>query len=146
MPFMLWKEEYNTGIKKIDSQHKRFVDLINKLHSALSAGKEQETLYSLLSELLDYTKRHFEAEEKIMANLGFVELEGHRAHHQDLIDQITIIIDPYLDGKFHVNNMFMVFLKSWYSNHIFYGDADLASFVKVSGTNRPAKKQPLMRA
>lgn len=71
MAFFDWKDSYSVGVKEMDNQHKVLVDLINQLHTAMTAGKGSSVAGPIISEMVRYTKFHFDAEEKLMTTHGY---------------------------------------------------------------------------
>jgi hemerythrin len=122
MKLIPWMQEYNTGIVMIDAQHKRLVDIINKLHDAIQAGSEQETLQSILSKLTDYTKYHFDFEEGLLEKLGYAKLEEHKEEHQEFIHLIEGMAGHLLNEKLNTGDMLLKYLRSWLLNHILIED------------------------
>ncbi|HTA47240.1 MAG TPA: hemerythrin domain-containing protein [Bryobacteraceae bacterium] len=61
-----WKPEYSVGIPAIGAQHKRLFALAGELHSAMSQGKGPDVLNQSLARLVDHTKDHFAAEERLI--------------------------------------------------------------------------------
>jgi hypothetical protein len=70
MTFIAWEQKYNTGIKEIDTQHKRLVDIINELYDARHSQSSQAVLNVILSRLIDYAEYHFDFEEAIAVRLS----------------------------------------------------------------------------
>ena len=66
-----WKPEYSVQIPEIDTQHQRLFVLAGELHAAMAQGKGKAVLEQSLSQLVDYTKSHFAAEEKLMGRYAF---------------------------------------------------------------------------
>ncbi len=76
-----WSEAWEIGEESIDTQHRRWVHLVNLLYTSLMEGRSQETLEPLLREAAEYTRTHFDAEERIMRRAGYPEYEHHQAIH-----------------------------------------------------------------
>ena len=59
------------GVASMDSQHKQWITLINRLYASITQGDAAKTVGTILKDLLDYTDYHFKAEEELMekANL-----------------------------------------------------------------------------
>lgn len=54
-----WKDEYNLGVKIIDAQHRRFLDMINNLSESIySDNLDLDKVYQTATDLEDYTKVH----------------------------------------------------------------------------------------
>ncbi len=88
MAFINWSEEFITGIKSIDDQHRNLVDLVNKFEEASRRGKGSRIMSEILKNLVGYTQEHFAHEEKIMKECEFPGLEQHRARHRQLLQKI----------------------------------------------------------
>lgn len=43
-----WEKEYNTGIEKIDSQHKKLVEIINRFYEELIIKENIECIDEIL--------------------------------------------------------------------------------------------------
>lgn len=56
MAFIHWNADMETGISKIDEQHKKLVHLLNDLFDAMNSGKGKDALGIILHDLVEYTK------------------------------------------------------------------------------------------
>lgn len=68
---MLWRDEFNIGIREIDKQHKRMTYVITDLQNALSTSNVNQQIAKTLKFLVDYTQHHFHEEKKIMQSSGY---------------------------------------------------------------------------
>ena len=64
--FLAWKDEYSVGLDSIDQQHRKLINLINQLTTAVEYSTGEEFEREALAELVDYTKTHFSYEEGLM--------------------------------------------------------------------------------
>lgn len=127
MALLDWKNEYSINNKIIDEQHKKLVDLINQLHTAMSEGKGKDILGKILEELVSYTVFHFSSEEKFMKEHNYSGYSLHKIEHDKLTKQVVEFQDNYKAGKSMVSQELMKFLKDWLVNHIIGSDKKLAS-------------------
>lgn len=103
---VLWSEEYCIGIKEIDAQHKKFVELAKPLFQAedlLSKERIKEILYALR----EYMKRHFQEEEKYMQAVGFDALSQHIKQHEGFVQELATVVHtpaklPIIQAKIKV--------------------------------------------
>ena len=65
MATITWSDNLSVNIKEIDTEHKKLINMINELHSAMGSGKGREAMERSLPGLVDYTKTHFAYEEKL---------------------------------------------------------------------------------
>ena len=80
---LIWRDEFNIGIKIIDDEHQRLFQIINKL---FALGGEEAKSRQACQEGIKYFKthalKHFEDEEKYMELIDYDELEMHRRLHK----------------------------------------------------------------
>lgn len=60
-----WNKNFETGIKDIDEQHKKLVEILNRLAVNLAHRSSAILLDSVFNELVEYTDYHFKSEEII---------------------------------------------------------------------------------
>ena len=81
--FVEWEDKYSVGIKKIDNQHKKLIEIINRLY--YSRGNRPHTvLGKTIQELIEYTKTHFTDEERLMRENGYPDYQAHKKRQVDL--------------------------------------------------------------
>ena len=84
---LVWKEEFNIGIKIIDEEHQKLFKIINKL---FALGNEEQKGRRAIQEGIKYFKEHalnhFQDEEKYMELIAYDELETHRRLHRGFRD------------------------------------------------------------
>ena len=129
MALIPWKEQYNTGVELIDSQHRNLVNIINELHEAREHGSVQQALNEVLPRLVDYTVYHFNSEEAYMEEHGYANLEKQRESHQLFKEQILEIVDHEYDEQVYSLDMLSMYLKMWLLQHILVDDMEIAQFV-----------------
>ena len=126
-----WKTHYNTGIKEIDEQHQRFVEIINKLFEAKESKEEERAaIKQALIDIVNYTKFHFESEEKHMNQNDYDKLHEHKAQHNILKKQLTAILEDLKNGKIEIGYKLRTILQNWLIRHILDHDIEYAHFIK----------------
>lgn len=131
MALIEWSDTYySVKVEQFDNDHKKLVGFINELHDAMMQGKGREKLNHILSELLDYTQYHFDAEEAQMEQAGYPELEAHKELHQSLIAQLKELITDFTDGNREISVKTFRFLKEWLLNHIQVADQKYTPWLK----------------
>lgn len=126
-----WKDEYNLGIDVIDSQHKQIVHYINDLSYAITANSNTE-VYSVLEQLKDYCMDHFDFEEQLMRQAGYILLEAHQGVHKRFKDKVDSIQEELMQGKdpMGVARRVRTWLMTWLIKHIQHEDIDYVPYVK----------------
>ena len=134
MALMTWTDEaFSVGIPSINAQHKKLVDLINQLHQAMLDGAVADELKTILGELINYTVIHFAYEEKLFAEHGYPEVEGHKAVHEALKAKVVELQNDFIAGKPVMGMEVMNFLREWLTGHIQGDDRKYSQFLIERG-------------
>lgn len=133
MAFFEWKEGYQTGIAKIDAQHRKLVDYLNELYDAMKAGKGKDALEHTFKGLLDYTRTHFAAEEGLMKLYRYPDYEAHRDVHAKLAVHVQKLYQQFQAGTIGSPIQITNFLKDWLNKHIMGTDQKYVPHLKSKG-------------
>lgn len=60
---MVWDDKYSTGVARVDQQHQRLFELVNKVEEQIGKGADQQSMQHILTYILTYTRTHFTYEE-----------------------------------------------------------------------------------
>ena len=114
-----WSESLKTGNPKVDTQHKKIFELGTGVLD-LSPDSSKETVQKTFQELIDYTKKHFTEEEKMMADNGYSSLREHQSLHREFIGKLhNILRDFQATGQREENiDNLKLLMVDWLINHI----------------------------
>lgn len=121
MPFLKWENSYSVGVSKIDEQHKKIFELINKLYKIenMKPPKDIGNIRLILEEMAQYANYHFETEEKYFDLYDYEGKEIHKNQHNEYRKKTEEFYEKYkIDEKFLIFSDVLNFLKDWRSNHI----------------------------
>ncbi len=133
MAYLTWDEKYSVGIREIDLQHKKLVEMINGLHDAMKEGKGKDVLARVLQELVNYAGSHFATEEKHMTNFNYPGYLAHKSEHEKFVKQVLDFKKDFDSGKAAMTLEVMNFLKNWLLNHISGTDKKYGPFFNERG-------------
>ena len=133
MALIEWKNDYSVGVVEFDNQHKKLIELINKLHDAMKSGTSRQSLSGILAELVDYTKFHFSNEEKYFGQYVYPDIGAHKVEHEKLTRQVIEFQRDFNDGKTSISIDVMSFLKNWLVDHIGGVDKKYTQFFNSKG-------------
>ncbi len=145
-----WNDNFQTGIPLVDEQHRKLVDLLNKLASHLAYGVDQSALNKVFDELVDYTQYHFKTEEGVWGKYLSVDelVMEHERTHLDFIFEIADLRGKQATlATEKVIEEVVVFLTHWLAFHILETDKHMAKivlFVQRGMTLIEAKNQARM--
>ncbi|XGC79810.1 bacteriohemerythrin [Bdellovibrio bacteriovorus] len=116
--FFKWDtEKLTTHVDAMDNEHKKLIDIMNKLYERHEAKATKAELSGIIKELATWTVTHFEHEEKFFDTLDYSQSKVHKQIHKDLVERLkghqaefekTGILGP----------AFFSFLKTWLTAHI----------------------------
>ena len=123
-----WNEEYSVGYNEIDTQHKKLIDIINVMFSAFSSGKARELVPDVINKLIEYTKYHFETEEKYFYKYQYPKTEEHIEKHKEFIQMIQDFEIKFKTKDKNLHYDILYYLKNWLTDHILGDDKTYANF------------------
>jgi hemerythrin len=122
-----WASLLEVGIAEIDEQHRTLFRLLNELRAAADAPDAAQRQTAILAELDADTRRHFDAEEQLMRDIGFPDITAHVAEHQRLQRELDDCRAQILDRKGAID--FSAFIKSWLIGHLMTMDREYADYL-----------------
>jgi len=128
MPRMIWQDDLNTGIKVIDNQHRRIVEMINHLHDAME-HRDRREISDILDELVDYTLSHFTFEESLMEDAGYEFTRAHKRVHEVFVKRVSEYRLRFRTGE-EIGNELLHTLSHWLFNHIRNDDKAIVDSVR----------------
>ncbi|WP_321475639.1 bacteriohemerythrin [uncultured Paludibaculum sp.] len=117
-----WKDAYSVRVPEIDAQHKRLVEIINRLQDAMLQGQGKTVIAAVLADLESYTKSHFTFEEQLLARHGYPQFLAHEAQHKGFIARMAQFQADYRSGSITLTVPVMEFLRNWLTQHILQED------------------------
>ena len=130
-----WRTDLATGIREVDHQHRELLVRIATLEGAARAGDLTQA-EEALDYLARYAAEHFATEERIMRDLGYPQLEPHRALHEAFSAQMAARKEAHGRERSPVALLVDLarWMEAWLSEHVLGADAELARFCR---TRRP---------
>lgn len=120
------KDEYLTGIKMIDAEHKRLFEIADEIYQLQKEEflvDKYDQIREILEELKDYTIMHFEHEEKYMESIGYKKMFTQKIQHEALKTQIAEWdIDAIDENQDETINEILKIVTDWLVNHILHED------------------------
>ncbi len=129
---IIWKKEYETGISKVDLQHKKIVYIINALNEEILQNKNCDAVNEILMDLKIYTISHLDYEERLFKKHNYEgeDFETHLKKHKDFKDTIAEFLGGEVIVKSELAYKISTFLKDWLISHILDTDMKFAEFLK----------------
>ena len=124
-------KKFDVLVPKMNEQHHRLVDLMNKLYARQAANATQTELGKLIVELRDYTVRHFQDEEAFLESINYPQLSMHKNVHAKLLEDFAKHHAQFTaTGK--LSAAFFEFLRLWLTAHIMHIDRKYGDYSHTS--------------
>lgn len=128
-----WKEDYSVGIKVLDDDHKKLINLLNQFKTAYDYHTSDDFEQQALKSLIDYTKFHFKREEELLQLHNYPDYEEHKKQHELMIAEVESFIDKYNQQGHEALDEVSDFLTAWLVNHINGTDKQYSGFLNGKG-------------
>ena len=125
-----WTEDMTVGLPRIDDQHKQLISISNILIAATAQGEGKEALVDVYERLKEYTQFHFKDEEAYMEELGYPDLEKHKAEHALLYMRVQTLRRMIDNDKTITPEGTSLFLSNWICEHLIGSDTRIGIFAK----------------
>ena len=117
----------------MDGHHKRLFGIANTIMEHLHNNAGREAVSNAFDALVDYTRYHFAAEEKLMVLYSYPGIDGHSKKHGELISQVIEYKDQVLGGNMPDTDGFQSFMEHWLVRHILDEDRKYGAFLNNKG-------------
>ena len=121
-----------TGNDMIDAQHKELIGKIDDLLTFCEESKEKVKAIKMLGYLAEYTEFHFEAEEKLQAEVSYPAIDEHKKKHEEFKKSLKSL-DEYLEEAEGPTEDFVAQVKKkvvdWLFDHIKTFDRSVAEYI-----------------
>lgn len=118
-----WQDRFSIGIEEIDAQHRRLIELIEKIPATHAAESVAEVRVAL-----DFAEEHFRKEEGFMARIGYPGLQDHSLEHKLLGRILAAHHREFQSGKTDLES-FRRFMFRWVVDHIVEDDRRIGQYV-----------------
>jgi NNP family nitrate/nitrite transporter-like MFS transporter len=127
-PLISWSDEFSVGIDAIDHEHKHLLVLINKIDVLIQDGGTYEQFAPVVTDLIDYSDRHFAHEEKLLEENHCPDLDRHKKSHDRLREELSHWQAKVAAATVEDMNEHMLFLRIWFPGHILNEDKKDAAY------------------
>jgi hemerythrin len=126
-----WKHSYETGLDRIDNEHRVFLDLVKEFAESIDEDLESPLFVRLAHEIYKYADFHFFSEERMMEKIGYPDTARHKQAHALLLEELREFIDSLSMDRSRGKAM-ADFLVRWFLSHTVSEDTKLASCINRS--------------
>jgi hemerythrin-like metal-binding protein len=130
MSFIVWNEDFLTGVDIVDQQHHTLVEMVNSAAPKLllCSPAEQADRQRLFADLVAYTAEHFKTEEALMQDVGIDArvLTHHKQTHAQLVEEVVAWESHFSCSDPLAGQQLLGFLAGWLLMHVLGEDQTMA--------------------
>lgn len=130
-----WTKEFETGFPELDAQHRKLFEMIDQITELLEAPTlDDQKVLTLVTELENYARCHFECEERCMAETLCPAREVNIDAHRTFLEGVVRLKHDFADKgeKREFLAVLQASLRAWLRNHILRIDATLKNGTKTN--------------
>jgi hemerythrin len=120
------KEEYYTGIKLIDDEHKELFRIADEAYQLLKdefISDKFDNIVKIIVNLKEYAIKHFSDEEEYMQSIQYKKFLSHKVEHIDFIEKLNALDFEQMDHNQSATLLGLLeFLNDWLVHHILEKD------------------------
>jgi hemerythrin len=140
-PIICWQEEYTVEVHEMDLQHKTLFEKANALYVLLresspwielSPKKEhipKQHILETLEDLIEYTRYHFESEEKLLEKHKYEAIGKQQKEHAFFVSRLSSFENDIEKNRRNAKKRFIGLFKDWFVNHILQLDRQYSSLI-----------------
>jgi hemerythrin-like metal-binding protein len=133
METIAWAPDFSIGVKSVDEQHVRLVEMLNNLGKTIDEGHGSEAIMSIVGEMSAYAQHHFQTEEAMMVATGYPKCSPHKQEHDSFIEEVISAADALESGGKITPEEVWAFLRKWLVEHILDSDKHMGAYLAAHG-------------
>lgn len=137
MTKLRWDSCLDTGIEEIDWEHRRLVNIANRLLDAIDRGKGELAVQPVSRDLMRHAEEHFEHEEKYMRDMGYPDLKVHAEEHVRMRTSAEQFAGALLSDNPPGAKELSVLISRWLLDHILKVDKLYVAFARERSGKGP---------
>lgn len=111
-------DEYGVGIKEIDDQHKKLIELIRRLLKSICYNKGDNRTVKVIDELIEYADVHFSLEEKYFRKFNYEFAKEHVKEHSRFREKMVELRESCSRDRSGTIFEAVNYLGHWFANHL----------------------------
>jgi len=138
-----FNNNFLTGLKNVDDQHRHLIDLLNKFgDSLLSIESNTDDLEPLFQELAKYAQYHFTEEENLMQEIKIDKshYDLHVEEHLNFLNDVKSLHKKMGSDKEKLSKQLLDFLTHWLAYHILGSDKNMAKQIEEIQSGKDPSK------
>lgn len=128
-----WDKSMETGVDRIDRQHRELFEHTNSLLNAIREDKNQNEVNDVISFLNEYIKKHFRDEVMIMQEHNYPFVSFQKEQHQNFVNSFEDLknkVSEMRENKSYLMFRFQILVVDWLINHTIREDMHFGKYLR----------------
>jgi hemerythrin len=126
MPLFTWYNMYSINNEEIDNQHKKLFGIFNMLYDICTGCDRNNSLETIINELILYSSYHFNAEEEYMRNIHYRDINNQISEHDLFERKVLELKVENAEGDSEKCHELVLFLSNWLLDHVIKEDKKIS--------------------
>jgi hemerythrin len=134
-----WDPALAIDVPELDAQHMALFTQAARFDAAVRSGQSAREVEELFAFLSRYAQEHFEAEERLMLEIGYPRLPSHALEHAEFRRRLATLV-PHWESEGDSSSLLMAvsgFLVRWLREHIGTSDRAIGAYLQARATQPP---------
>lgn len=129
---LAWSESLSVNNIQIDNQHKELISKLNDYLNAYDDKKPKDKLVEMFKYLSDYTRVHFNSEERLMMQYNYPGYNFQKLQHANFTKTLDAFQKEFSENGSNLTLMIKTnhLLVDWLVNHIGKTDKELGDYLQ----------------
>lgn len=133
MSGLVWNHASVVGVQAMDDQHGILMDSLNELRVQATRGVNRERLQRQLERLVEFTRMHFDCEERLLERHDFPDVDSHRLEHRRMLHMIHEAAERASSGCADDLHAVLNLMRSSFAEHMEGLDTRYGSWLNEQG-------------
>lgn len=130
--YVEWEKVYETGVERIDKQHRRLIEIMDRVAAVVHDTRNDTILPFLYVDLKAYAKYLFHIEEILMTKVNYIDSEQHMAMHQEFTETLEKYMNNEEGDQIENAKKMIDYLQDWLFEHILIEDRRSVEALRIS--------------
>ena len=131
MEKIYWTKNLSVGVRAIDRQHKKFVEIANNLVDHLNTKDVDSVFIRTYFDACYFTQTHFEFEEKLYTTVDYFDKKKHIKDHERLLTDLLHFSNMLYKGENRAEEL-VKFMQKWFLEHVLNYDQHCKPFFEMA--------------
>jgi hemerythrin len=130
---LCWRPSLEVGVPEVDAQHRVLFERAASFEAAVAGRAVDCRLEELFAYLVHYAVVHFEAEERLMREIGYPRRAEHAKEHSDFQQTLQSLMPRWVaegDSPPLLTSV-LAFLDYWLNAHVQSSDRRIGEFLRA---------------